>query len=123
MALFRPIPDLSQQFNSTYRITQDVSGWDRITFQIIGPLSGSMLVYGSLDSGANQGVTQGNAELAINFMPIQATNLATGTASGTISAPGEYRVDIATQFVRLQGAFAGAGTNVYRLLALNQKIS
>lgn len=122
MSVFKPIPNQAQTFNSTYKITGDVSGWDRVTIQVIAPFSGSILVYGSLDSGASQQVTQGNAELAINFMPIQATNLATGSASGTISAAGEYVVDVRTQFLRLQGVPATAGTNVYRLLQLNQKL-
>jgi len=122
MAIFKPIPDQSQTFNSVYNITTDASGWDAVTFQIVAPIAGSMFLYGSLDSGALQGVRQGDASLATNFTPIQATNLATGTAVTAISAAGNYKVTVGTQFIRLQGATAAAGTSVYRLFQLNQKI-
>lgn len=114
--------DLTQQFNTTYNITLDMSGWSKTTIGVIAPMGGAVLVYGSNDAGALQGVTQGNAKLATNFTPAQATNIATNTASGTINAAGNYRYDVDAQFLRLQGVPAAAGTSIYRLLLFHSKI-
>lgn len=124
MALGKPIlENLTSDFNSVYQINRDVSGWDKVTFQVVTPISGTIYLYGTLDSGSNLGVTQGDAELAINYTPIQAKNLATGTNVNTITGAGLYTVDAANQqFVRLQGNPADSPTNVYRILAFNSKI-
>lgn len=123
MALGRPLDDQSSKFNSIYKITLDMSGWDKTTIQVVAPISGAIIVYASNDANAIQGVQMGNAELAINFNQVQVTNLATATASTTISAEGNYSVPINAQFLRLQGAPAGAGTSVYKLLLFNSKVS
>jgi hypothetical protein len=123
MAIGRPLADQADIFNSLYNITLDVSGWDKVAIQVVSPMSGVVYVYGSNDAGAIQGVTQGNAELAINFNPIQATNLSTGTATNVINSEGNYSVPINAQFLRLQGSPADTPTNVYKLLIFNSKIS
>ena len=120
MAIGKPIPDQASTFNSVYKITSDLSGWEKTTVQVVSPINGSIYIYGSNDGDAVQGVQQGNAELAINFTPIQATNLATGTAVSVISAAGNYSVPVNAQFLRLQGNPVGA-TNVYKLLLFNSK--
>jgi hypothetical protein len=84
-------------------------------------VNGAIIVYGSNDSGYGF-VTQGNASLAINFTPVQVTNLATGAAVNSISAAGLYKYDVNAQFMRLQGSPAAAGTNVYKILLFNSKI-
>ena len=121
MAIGKPIPDQASTFNSVYKITSDLSGWDKTTVQVVSPINGSIYIYGSNDGDAVQGVQQGNASLAINFTPIQATNLATGAAVNVISAAGNYSVPVNAQFLRLQGNPAAAGTNVYKLLLFNSK--
>jgi len=83
-----------------------------------------MYIYGTIDSGAAPQNNQGGASLAINYTPIQATNLATGSAVTSITSAGMYAVNpIKQQFIRLQGSFAGAGTNVYRILLWESKQS
>lgn len=121
MAIGKPL-DLTNQFNTVYNITEDMSGWDKTTVQVVTPMSGVIFIYGSNDGNGLQGVRQGNASLAINFTPIQATNLATGAAVTSISAAGNYEVDINAQFLRLQGNPAATPTNVYKLLLFNTKI-
>ena len=125
MGLSRPIGDLSATLNSVYNITQDLSGWDKVDIQVVAPVTGSLYVYGSNDADAVTGVQMGNASLAINFTPIQATNLATGAATNVITAAGNYKVDVNAQFLRLQGnPTTGATiTNVYKLLLFNSKVS
>ena len=116
--------DLTTRFNSVYQLNRDVSGYDKLTIQVSGAMLGTAYIYGTIDSGASQGNNQGNAALAINYTPIQATNLATGSAVTSITAAGMYTVDASNQqFVRIQGNPAGTPTNIYRILLWESKIS
>lgn len=112
--------NLTQQYkDSLYNITLDVGGWEKATIQVVAPIAAPMGIYGSIDPGAVQGVTDGNAELALNFTPVQATNLASGAATTTISAAGLYTVNTNFQFLRL----GASGANVYRLMVFENKTS
>lgn len=122
MAIVKSIPDQSSVFNSLYKVTLDMSGWDKTTIQTTGAVLGTINIFGTNDSGAQQQTTQGNASLAINFTPLQAKNLATGTMVNAIYGAGLFEVDINSEFLRLQGAPAAAGTNVYRLLFFHSKV-
>lgn len=119
MAIGRPIGDLASKFNSVYNVTQDLSGWSQTTIQVVAPMSGAIVVYGSNDNGDDSHYNPANAK---NFVPILATNVATGTTTGTLNAAGLYTVPVNAQFMRLQGTPAAAGTNVYKLLLFNQKV-
>ena len=119
MAIGRPL-DLTNEYKANlYNIQLDMSGWDKTTIQVVTPVAGAIYVYGSNDPNALQGVRDGNAELAINFTGIQATNLATGTAVSSFNAAGNYKVDVNTRFLKI----AGGGANVYRMIAFHSKIS
>lgn len=123
MAINKQIPDQSLTFNSVYNITLDLSNWDKTTIQTVAPMAGVIFVYATNDSGAVQGVTQGNAQLATNFTSAEVTNLATHAVTNIISAAGTYKYDVNAQFLRLQGSPSGAGASIYKLLLNNQKIS
>lgn len=109
--------DYTYQINNQHQITMDVGEYDRITAQFIAPIVGTFGIYGTIDGGAVQGKTQGNAALATNFSAIQAKNLATGSMVSGISAAGLYEVDTNTKYVRFSG-----GTSVYNLYVNNMKI-
>ena len=119
-----PAQELTTTFNSVYQINRDVSSWDKMTIQVVAPVLGTAIyIYGTLDSGYQKETTQGNAALAINYTPIQATNLATGSAVNSITGAGLYKVNATNQqFVRLQGNPAGTPTNIYRILLWNTKV-
>lgn len=118
-----PAQELTSTYNSVYQINRDVSGWDKMTIGIVGPVLGTMYVYGTIDAGYNKDVTQGNAALAINYTPIQVVNLATGVATNSITAAGMYRATANDQqFIRLQGNPAGTPTNIYRINLWQSKI-
>jgi len=121
MAIGKNLGDFSQQFNSLYNVTLDMSGWDKTTIQTSGAVLGTLNLFGSNDGGDNA-YSDGSAQLAINFSPIQATNLDTGTKVNAIYGAGLFEVDINAQYLRIQGAPASAGTNVYRLMIFNSKI-
>lgn len=120
MAVNKPL-DLTYNFNTVYNITNDMSGWEKTTIQVVGPISGIIYPYGTNDANALQSVRDGNASLAINFNTVQVTNLATGSAVTSISAAGSYKLDVNNQFLRLQGNPADTPTNVYKLLLFNSK--
>ncbi len=104
--------DYTYNINNQKQVTLDVGEWDRVTAQIVAPVTGTVFVYGSNDGGAVTGVTQGNAKLATNFNPAEVTNLATHAVTNTITAAGNYK------YLRL----AGGGISVYKLLVDNMKI-
>lgn len=116
MALSYHSGDYSQPFNSVYKVTLDMSGWERTAIHVIPPMVGVIYVYGSSYDGNSVQMQDGSPALATSFYPLQATNLATGVAGNTIAAAGTYKVDINDQFLRLQGSPAGAGSAVYGLL-------
>lgn len=119
MALGYPA-DLTNDYKSgIYNIQLDMSGWDKTTIQVVAPVAAPIYVYGSNDPNAVLGVQDGNAELAINFTPIQATSLATGTAANSFSTAGNYKVDVNARFLKI----AGGGANVYKMIAFHSKIS
>jgi hypothetical protein len=122
MALGNP-QDWTQAFNSQYKITADMSGWDKTTIQVLGPVSGRLNVQGSNDGGGPPNISYGDAKLATNFSNIQAKDLSTGTMVNAIYGAGLFEVDINAQYLRLQGAPAATPTNVYRLFLFNSKIS
>lgn len=121
MAIGHP-SNQTNAFNLNYNITLDMSGWGKTTIQVVSPMTGVIFVYGSNDANALQGVRDGNASLAINFTPVLTTNLATDARTASISAAGNYAVDVDAQFLRLQGNPAATPTNVYRLLLFNTKL-
>ena len=98
-----------------------MSGWDKTTIQTTGAVLGTVNILGSNDGGANA-TSQGDAQLAINFTPLQAKNLATGSMVNAIYGAGLFEVDVNAQYLRLQGAPAAAGTNIYRLMIFHSKI-
>ena len=110
--------DVTLQYAIYGKIDVDASLWDKVTAQITAPVSGTIYVYGTSDGGDVQGVNYGSANLARNFMPIQATNLATGTAVSSFNAAGEYQVDVNTKYIR----FGGGGTSVYQFILNYQRI-
>jgi hypothetical protein len=122
MSLGKPLPDYTKDFNSTYNITLDTSGWDRTVIQTVGPMSGRIDILGSNDGGGTA-YQEGSANLAINFSNIQATNLATGSKVNSIYGPGLFQVDHGPQYLKLQGVPADASTNTYRINLFNSKIS
>ncbi len=114
--------DLTQKYKqNVYHIELDVSGWDTVTFQLVGSVAGTLAIYGTLNDGMSQGSLYPSrnyaADRARDWSPIQAVNLATGSAVNTITAAGLYAVPVNTTYVRLNG-----GGDVYGLFQFNSKI-
>lgn len=110
--------DISNDFNLSSSKNIDVSGWDSITIQLVTP-SGAINFLTTNDSGAIQGVTDGNAFTAANFTAMQATNLATGVAATSGAATGLWRTNAFGRFLQLSGTSVTAA----KILIYLSKIS
>jgi len=121
MGLSYQTGNYAREFNSVYNVTLDMSGWDRTTIEVVAPVLGTINLQGSNDGGGTN-YQSANAQLAINFSPIQAKNLTTGLSANAIYGAGLFEVDINAQYLRLQGAPAGTPTNIYRLIFNHSKI-
>lgn len=111
------VHDWTYNINNQKRVAMDVGEWDRVTIQFAAPVVATTYVYGSLDGGAVTGETNGNAQLATNFTALQVTNLATGAAVNSITAAGNYELEVRTKYLQL----AGGGISVYKLLTFYTK--
>lgn len=102
------ILDITSEFNSVGHKNIDMSGWDSVTIQLVTP-TGTITFNGSNDDGSVTGAVQGNANSAINWTAIQATNLNTGAAATTGAASGLWRVSAFPRFLQLTGSSVTAG--------------
>lgn len=120
MGLSYQTKNYANTFNSVYNVTLDMSGWDRTTIEAVGPVLGTLNLQATNDGGGTN-YASSNAQLAINFSPIQAKNLATGTMVNAIYGAGLFEVPIDAQYLRVQGAPAGSPTSIYRLIFNHSK--
>lgn len=107
--------DLTNAYKQNiYSITLDMSGWEKTTIHVEAPVAAPLFVYGSNDANAIQGVRDGDASTARNFVKIATTNLSSTTPAtkvDTISGAGVYEAEINARFLRVQGG----GANVYKI--------
>lgn len=101
------ITDVTAEFVAGNGIKKDVSGWQNVTIQIVAP-GGTINIQGSNDANAITGVSDGTSYSAINFSTIQATNLADGSATTSISAAGLYSIKVLAKYLQIGGAGATA---------------
>lgn len=122
MGIAIPPKDITLQYKqNVYHIELNVSGWDTCTLQVIGAVSGTLAIYGTINDGMSQGSLYPSnnygASRARDWSAIQAVNLATGSAVSTITAAGLYAVPVNTPYIKL-----GGGGDVYGLWQFNSKI-
>ncbi len=98
------IMDLSSAFVTGGASTAsiDISGWEKISVQIVNP-SGTFSFKATNDSGAEEGVTDGDASTAENFTALEMTNLADGEPATTTAAAGTFKSEIVFKFFQLSG--------------------
>ncbi len=94
--------DLSNEFNATSNVILDIGEWDYIIVQLVNP-SGTVSFLTSNDGNAIQSVSDGSAASAINFVAIQGTNLATGSAITSIAAAGIIKFTVMGKYFQLLG--------------------
>jgi hypothetical protein len=116
--------DLTQKYKQNiYNIALDVSGWDTVTFQVVAPVAATLYIYGAIDDNMPQGsllASNNNYKPSnvINWTPVQAVQLATGSAVTSITTAGVYSVPVNAPFLKI----GGGGADVYGLWQNNLKI-
>lgn len=110
--------DLTAQLNAENEAIVEVGNWDYAVIQAVSP-TGTLNITATLDSGAVQGTTDGNWVDSTNYVTVQATKLADGTAVTAIAAAGLFRVAVVGRYLKIGGASAAAT----KLLVMLTKIS
>lgn len=115
--------NITQQYkDNIYNIALDVSGWDTVNLQVLAPVAGTMYIYGTLNDGMSHGSLYASdnygADRARDWQAVQAVELATGTATTSITAAGIYSVPVNFPYLKV----GGGGANVYGLFQSNIKI-
>jgi hypothetical protein len=96
--------------------TLDVSNYD---YCLVQPIGQGVSTFSTIDSGAVQGFTDGNALTATNFIPVSGTLIANGTNGGTSIIDGQImRYDLVGRYIQLSGSFP-----IDKLLVMLAKIS
>jgi hypothetical protein len=107
--------DLTAEFNANNRASFEMSNYDYAVIQMVSP-SGTIALTATNDSGAEQGVTDGDITTSTNYTTVQATKLADGTAVTSLAAAGLYRIGVVGRYIKFGGASAAA-TKVLVMLA------
>lgn len=102
MAISR-FQDFTNEFNAGSGIVIDVSGSDYVVVQFVTP-SGALTFNSTLDGGAVQGVSDGSAATATNFVAVQGINLTTGTGASTIAASAIFRFPVIGKYLQITGS-------------------
>lgn len=100
------IEDVTNDFNDGGSSTLDIGGWDFVVVQLVAPV-GTTSFFTSNDSGAVQGVSDGNATSADNFIAVSGTNLATAAGATTLAAAGLIKFTGVGRYLRITGTSAG----------------
>jgi hypothetical protein len=97
--------DVTSDFNVAGLKNIDVSGWDWVTVQLVGPAA-AVTFNGSNDDGSVTGALQGGPLQATNFTAIQGINLNTGVGATTGAVAGLWRFPVISRFLQLSGTTA-----------------
>lgn len=114
------IQDITTQFNQNEgEWNMDVGGWDYAVVQLVTPTA-SVSFETSNDSGDIEGISDGSAISATNFISVQGINLTTGTGVTSLAASGLVRFQGIGQYLRFDSA---PGTSATKVLVRLYKIS
>ena len=120
--------DLTEEFansydddTNTYSVKIDVSNYDYAVVQFVDFLS-EVNFKSTIDSGAVQGVTDGNALTSTNYTTVYATYLLDNTKVTVSPSNGIYRFDVVGRYIKLTNA-SGINLTTGKLLVMLTKIS
>jgi hypothetical protein len=95
--------DLTTPFNANGKANIDLSGWDYVVVNVIGP-GGATFFNTTNDANAITGVSEGNAQTAINWQPVAMTNLANGAQATSTSGTGNFKLNVGAKFFQVTSA-------------------
>lgn len=99
--------DATTAFNSTGKYNIDLSGWEYAVVGILTPAT-DITFNGTNNGNAKTGASDGNAHSAINWQPLQLTNVATGTGVTSTSGDGNFKLNVGTKYLQLSGTTAAS---------------
>jgi len=102
MAL-QQIIDATTDFNANGSYVIDCGGYDYAEVQVVNP-SADVNFSTSIDSGAVQGVSDGNYKSATNFVAVLGTNLTTGTTAVKATASSIFKFINAAKYLQLDSS-------------------
>jgi hypothetical protein len=106
--------DLTDQNQNEGFAIIETSNYDYCVIQIID--NGDSSFYSTIDSGAVQSVTDGNALLSASYVAVAATKLDDGTLVTTTSSDGLYRFNVVGRYIKIV-------STAQKLLVMLAKIS
>jgi len=106
--------DVTSDFNVDSKVQLDTGGFDYAVVQIVSP-SGTVDFKHTNDSGDIEGVSDGSAVSAANFVTVQGTNLASGSAVSSLAASGLVRFGYIGRYLQLSGTSVTATKILVRL--------
>lgn len=102
MAL-QQIIDATVEFNQNNSYVIDCGGFDYAEVQVVNPTA-DVNFSTTIDSGAVQGVSDGNQKSAENFVAVLGTNLTTGTTATKATADSIFKFINAARFIKLDSS-------------------
>jgi len=106
--------DLTDQIQNQGSAIIETSNYDYCVIQLVS--TGNIYFFSTIDGGAIQNVTDGNALLSYNFVPVCATKLLDGTLVTTTGSDGLYRFNVVGRYIKING-------DTGKLLVMLAKIS
>lgn len=110
--------DITGDLNNNSIVQLDIGGWDYAVVQLVSP-TGTVTFSSTIDSGAIEGVSDGSAVSATNWIVTQGVNINSGTAVSTLATSGAVRFQGIGQFLQI----AGNGISVTKAFVRLYKIS
>lgn len=110
--------DITADFNIGSLAILDIGGYDSVVVQVITP-TGTVNFLTTNDGGAVQGVSDGSATTATNFVAVFGTNLATGVGGTSLAATGHMKFTGIGQYLQISGTAVTAAKVLVRLYKIN----
>ena len=113
------ILDLTDDFNFDSNVQIDVSGWDYVVAQFVGP-DAAVTFKSTNDAGGVLGVYEGDEKTATNWSAIQGINLNNNTGATSTNASSTFKFNVVGKFLQ----FASTQSNeIDKLIVQLNKIS
>lgn len=112
------VQDVTADFNADSTVVLDTGGFDYSIVQLVNP-SGTVNFTHTNDSGDIEGVSDGSAVSATNFVTLMGTNLATQTGVTSLAASGLVRFEHYGRYLKLSGTSITASKVLVRLFKIN----
>lgn len=96
------IIDVTADINANGRCHLDIGGFDYCVVQLVSP--NTTATFSSTNDGGDiQGVSDGNAVAATNWVAVQGTNLNSGSAVTSLASSGIVRFSYVGQYFKIEG--------------------